>query len=220
MSEVKRSQIAPSILSFSHANLKDDLLAMERAGVGIIHLDVMDGQFVPPITFGDGLAKSVRTMIQIPFEAHLMTLNPERQIDAFASAGCHRFIFHAESTYHSHHCIQLIHKAGMEAGIALNPGTDISTIEPVIDLVDLVLIMTVNPGYGGQKFLPETMPKVRGIRSRNKSVLIEVDGGIDPSTIQVALDSGANLFVVGSFLQKPSSIEEAVKMLTSGKMEK
>ena len=210
------SQIAPSILSFPHADLRVPLRAMETSGVGLIHLDVMDGQFVPPITFGDGLARSVHSMINIPMEAHLMTLNPERQVDAFADAGCFRMIFHAEATFHSYRCIQQIHDAGMEAGIAINPGTSLAAIEEVIADANSVLIMTVNPGYGGQKFIPEMVNKIAKLRELNPQVLIEVDGGIDPTTIHIASRAGAQLFVVGSYLQKPATIQEAVNNLVNG----
>jgi len=205
--------IAPSVLSFSHANLKQDLIAMEQAGVGSIHLDVMDGQFVPPISFGDGLVKSVHSLISLPLEVHLMTINPERQIEAFAAAGCSRLIFHEEATVHSHRMVQLIHASGMEAGIAINPGTATSNLEVMANLVELVLIMTVNPGFGGQKFLPEMVEKIKTVRSWNPNVIVEVDGGIIPQTIKIAQAAGANKFVVGSFLQQTSSIKQSIDQL-------
>ncbi len=208
-----RPAIAPSVLTFPHADLKGPLLAMQDAGVDLIHLDVMDGQFVPPITFGDGLAKSVVGIVDLPVEAHLMIETPEKQIDAFAKAGCFRLIAHVEATVHSHRLMQQIKDAGMEAGIAINPGTPVEAIMPILTLVDLVLVMTVNPGYGGQKFLPECLEKVQKIRHLRPEVFIEVDGGIEPLTIKRAQDAGANLFVVGSYLQKPASIQEAVEVL-------
>lgn len=186
---------------------------MQAAGVDLIHLDVMDGQFVPPITFGDGLVKSVVAMVDLPVEAHLMVANPERQIEAFAKAGCFRITAHVEATIHSHRMIQEIKDAGVEAGIAINPGTPVEAILPILHMVDLVLVMTVNPGYGGQKFIAESLEKVSRIRAIRPEVAIEVDGGVDPVTIVKAQVAGANLFVVGSYLQKPGSIQEAVEVL-------
>ena len=208
-----KPQIAPSILSFSHANLAAPITSMERSGAAWIHVDVMDGQFVPPITFGDGMVKSLRGLSSVPIEAHLMTLDPDRQIEAFAAAGCSRLIFHAEVAPHAHRVIQSIHGAGMEAGIAINPGTSLTAIEEVEGLVESVLIMTVNPGYGGQAFLPEALHKVRTLRARRPDLTIEVDGGIHVETIGAAMEAGANLFVVGSYLQEAPSIGEAFERL-------
>lgn len=185
-------------------------MEMQDAAVDMIHLDVMDGQFVPPITFGDGLARSVVHMVDLPVEAHLMVDNPERQIEAFAKAGCFRIICHVEATRHVHRLVLQMKEHGVEAGIAINPGTPVSAIEPILPMLDLVLVMTVNPGYGGQAFIPACLEKVQELRELRPEVMIEVDGGIDPLTIKQAQDAGANLFVVGSFLQKTVTIPDAV----------
>jgi ribulose-phosphate 3-epimerase len=210
-----KPQVAPSILSFSHANLPGPVSQMERAGAAWIHVDVMDGQFVPPITFGDGMVKSLRGLSSVPIEAHLMIQNPERQITAFAEAGCSRLIFHAEVAPHAHRVVQAIHASGMEAGIAINPGTSLGFIKELDGLVELVLIMTVNPGYGGQEFLPEALEKVRALRDRRPELTIEVDGGINEDTIASAQNAGANLFVVGSYLQDAPTISEAFARLAA-----
>lgn len=161
------------------------------------------------------MVKSLATLCGLPLEAHLMTLTPERQIDAFAEAGCKRLTFHAEVAPHAHRVIQAIHDAGMEAGVAINPGTSATLIEEISGQVELVLVMTVNPGYGGQKFIPETLSKLRNLRARHADLTIQVDGGIHPGTIADAMSAGADLFVVGSYLQEPPSIAEAFARLAA-----
>lgn len=207
--------IAPSILSFDHSDLRSPVLELKDAGATLIHLDVMDGQFVPPITIGDGVAKGIRKAGDFFLEAHLMTLTPERHFEAFAAAGCQRIIFHAEATNHAHRLAQTLKSMGIEAGIAINPGTPAQAVEGVLDVVDEVLVMTVNPGWGGQEFIYSTMAKVAWIREQAPDVLIEVDGGIDEDTLPVAMRHGANLFVVGSQLTKGPSIGEAFRRLSA-----
>lgn len=206
-------ELAPSVLSFDLTTLAQSVKSLEKGGADIIHLDVMDGQFVPPISFGDCLATSLRSHTRMRMEAHLMTLNPERQFDAFQKAGCERIIFHAEATHHAHRLIQDLHSRGLKAGIALNPGTSVSVVEELLPEVDIVLVMTVNPGWGGQKFIESTMAKIAEIRSVFPDLEIQVDGGIDPQTIGTAYTAGASSFVVGSYLLRAGSIEEGLECL-------
>ena len=206
-------RLAPSILSFDPTALRDSVPALERAGAAVLHLDVMDGRFVPPITFGDALVAALRPLAELPFEAHLMVEEPERQFEAFAKAGCQRITFHAEATVHAHRGAQALRGMGLEAGIAINPATPAEAILPIVGEIDLALVMTVNPGYGGQTFLPFALEKVRRLRAARPDLTIEVDGGIAPDTIRAARDAGADLFVVGSYLAKAEGLDAAVGRL-------
>lgn len=208
------SGLAPSILSFDLTDLRTPVTTFLDAGAKIVHLDVMDGQFVPPITFGDAYVRALRSVAPSTlFEAHLMTLTPERHFDAFIAAGCGRVIFHIETAPHAHRLVQQLKQAGVEAGVAINPGTPVEAILPILGDVDLVLAMTVNPGWGGQAFIPSVLEKVRRIRAERTDVLIEVDGGIDPRTLPIVREAGANVFVVGSHLVKAPDLAEAVREL-------
>lgn len=209
-------ELAPSILSFDLTSLSMSVPKLMAAGAHIVHLDVMDGQFVPPITFGDALAANLRKHTDAPMEAHLMTLTPERHFDAFIKAGCKRIVFHAEATPHAHRLIQSLKSQGIKAGIAINPGTPVSALEAVIDDLDMALVMTVNPGWGGQSFIASTMPKIRWIREQRPDMDIQVDGGIDPVTLPQVIEAGANSFVVGSYLLRAQSLEEGVQSIVSG----
>jgi len=202
--------LAPSILSFDLTNLRDSVRTLAEGGAEIVHLDVMDGQFVPPITFGDSYVKALRPASDKLFEAHLMVNSPERQFEAFASAGCKRIIFHAEATAHAHRLAQSLHSMGVEAGIAINPGTPVEAVLPLLEVVELVLVMTVNPGWGGQAFIHEALEKVSRVRALKPDLLIEVDGGIDPKTLPIARAAGANVFVVGSHLARAANLEKAL----------
>ncbi|MEQ1821450.1 MAG: ribulose-phosphate 3-epimerase [Fimbriimonadaceae bacterium] len=205
-------QIAPSILSSDFSRFREAVVEFADAGADWIHFDVMDGQFVPPITFGAKLVADLRDSVSIPFEAHLMTQTPDAHFDSFIQAGCKRIIFHAEATDHTHRLCQQLRKQGVQAGIAINPGTPAEVVEPLLDLVDLVLVMTVNPGWGGQSFISTALDKVRKIRSWS-AVDIEIDGGVDPNTIAGAYAAGVNVFVTGSFLASSPDVKSSIQEL-------
>ncbi len=205
--------ICPSILSCDPARFDEPVRQMMEGGAGWIHLDVMDGQFVPPITFGADLAASLKKQGNLPLEAHLMTLTPERHFDAFISAGCTRIIFHAETVNHLHRHCQELRERGIQAGVALNPGTPIDAVLEVSELCDLALIMTVNPGWGGQKLIQSCIEKVRRLREARPDMAIQVDGGVDPDTIRPIWEAGATDFVAGSYLLRAPSIVEGIHRL-------
>lgn len=209
---MKPVEIAPSILSCDFADMGKAVDQLLQAGCERIHLDVMDGQFVPPITFGAKMAADLNKGKGF-FEAHLMTQTPERHFDAFVKAGCKGIMFHQEAAPHAHRLLQQLRDMGVQAGIAINPGTSVAQILPLLKVADLVLIMTVNPGWGGQAFIESCVDKVRQVRDVNATIDVEVDGGIDPQTIGRVREAGANVFVAGSFLVQQSSLAEGVQML-------
>ena len=183
-------KIAPSILSADYANFESELKKLEATGAEYAHIDIMDGHFVPNISFGAGVVASMRPHSKLVFDCHLMVSNPEHHIEEFARAGADIISIHAEATSHIHGALQKIRAAGVKASVVINPGTPVEAVKNVLNLVDQVLVMTVNPGFGGQAFLPETMDKVRELvvlREVNQLGFdIEVDGGIDNETIRVA----------------------------------
>ncbi|MHC5372890.1 ribulose-phosphate 3-epimerase [Enterococcus sp. LJL120] len=210
-------KIAPSILSADFANLQRDIELVERAGADYIHVDVMDGQFVPNITLGPNIVSAIRPVTKLPLDVHLMIVQPENFIEAFAKAGSDIITVHAESTPHIHRAVQMIKSFGVKAGVVINPGTPISAIQHVLDMVDQVLIMTVNPGFGGQSFIEDSLNKIAALveirENFNWHFDIEVDGGINTETAQRCKEAGANVFVAGSFIYDAEVPTERLKAL-------
>lgn len=195
-------KIAPSILAADFARLGEQIQEVEAAGVDQIHFDVMDGRFVPNITFGIPVLESVRRITNLPLDVHLMIVEPEHHIQAFANAGADAITVHVEACPHLHRILQQIRALNVKAGVALNPHTPAVMIGEVLHLVDIILVMTVNPGAGGQKFLSETLPKITTLRQManryTHAIDIGVDGGIDPSTAPHAFKAGANVLIAGT----------------------
>lgn len=210
-------KIAPSILSADFANLQRDIELVERAGADYIHVDVMDGQFVPNITLGPNIVSAIRPVTKLPLDVHLMIVQPENFIEAFAKAGSDIITVHAESTPHIHRAVQMIKSFGVKAGVVINPGTPISAIQHVLDMVDQVLIMTVNPGFGGQSFIEDSLNKIAALveirENFNWHFDIEVDGGINTETAQRCKEAGANVFVAGSFIYDAEVPTDRLKAL-------
>jgi ribulose-phosphate 3-epimerase len=210
--------IGPSIITADLLRLGDEIAAAEAAGVDYIHLDVMDGRFVPNISFGLPIAEAVRKATRLPLDVHLMIVEPEKYVERFVEAGADVVTIHVEACVHLHRTLRAIAEAGATPGIALNPGTPLSTLEEVIPLVGEVLVMSVNPGFGGQSFIPLAIDKVRRLRAildkRNPTCRLQVDGGIKASNIRRLIDVGADTFVVGSAVFSPDrSVAESVAEL-------
>jgi len=210
--------IVPSVLSADFTRLGDQVREAEEAGAQRIQVDVMDGHFVPNITMGPLVVNAVRHCTTLPIEAHLMISNPEQYIEEFAKAGADVIIVHQEATPHLHRIIQQIKAAGKMAGIALTPSTPIIMLEDILTMLDMALIMTVNPGFGGQKFIPETLPKIRRLREvidlQELHCDIEVDGGINETIVPLVVQAGANLLVAGSAVyNERESVAEAIARL-------
>ena len=210
-------KLAPSILSADCARLLEDVKKVEKAGCEYLHIDVMDGHFVPNITLGPGIVKSLRKDVNMVFDAHLMIENPDNYIKEFADAGCDIIVVHQEACTHLHRTIQNIKSHGIKAGVALNPATPIETIKYVLQDVDMVLLMSVNPGFGGQSYIPVVTEKIKELKAlideMNLDIDIEVDGGVKPSNIAEVVNAGANVIVAGSAIFNAGNIDEAVKSL-------
>ncbi|WP_086315085.1 ribulose-phosphate 3-epimerase [Enterococcus sp. 7F3_DIV0205] len=210
-------KLAPSILSADFANLERDIQLVEKLGADYIHVDVMDGQFVPNITLGPNVVSAIRPVTKLPLDVHLMIVQPENYIEAFAKAGADIITVHAESTPHIHRAVQMIKASGVKSGVVINPGTPLSAIEYVLDLVDQVLIMTVNPGFGGQSFIESSLDKIAQLKewkeSKGYTYDIEVDGGIVPETAKRCKEAGANVFVAGSYIYDSESPKDRIAAL-------
>ena len=194
--------IAPSILSADFSRLGEEIAAIEKGGADWVHVDVMDGHFVPNITIGPPVVASIRQITKLPLDVHLMIQDPDKYIEKFAKAGADIITVHVETSPHLHRSIQFIKDQGCKAGVSLNPATSLATLDHILSEVDMVLIMTVNPGFGGQEFIPSVLPKIKRLREKISEkgigVDIEVDGGVNLNTISKVAQAGGNIFVAGN----------------------
>jgi ribulose-phosphate 3-epimerase len=210
-------KIAPSILSADFSKLGEEIKAVEMAGADYIHVDVMDGHFVPNITLGPLVVSAIRPITELPLDVHLMIENPDSYIEAFADAGADIITVHVEAVPHLHRTIQLIKSKGVKAGVVLNPATPIDSIKHIIHDIDLVLLMTVNPGFGGQSFIHSVVPKIREVselvQTNGLDVEIEVDGGVNAETAPICIEAGANVLVAGSAIYGKKDIKDAISSI-------
>ena len=210
-------KIAPSILAANFSKLGEEVLEVEKAGAELIHIDVMDGHFVPNITMGPIVVEALRPLTKLPLDVHLMIENADQYIESFAKAGADYITVHVEACPHLHRTIQLIRSFGVKPGVVLNPHTPIETIQHVLEDIDMVLFMTVNPGFGGQKFIHSVVPKVKQlsdiIKQRNLSIEIEIDGGINEETIKPCVEAGATILVAGSAIYNAPDKAKALQAI-------
>ncbi len=210
-------KLAPSILDVDFAHLEREIKKIENGGADLLHLDIMDGNFVPNISFGPRIVESIKSITSLPLEVHLMVEKPENHIKSFINAGGDIIIVHYETSKHLDRLIQNINEAGVKSGIALNPATTLSVIEYLINKIDILLLMTVNPGFGGQKFIPEMIAKIEKARkiidNQKKSISLAVDGGINLDNISQVVKAGAEIIVVGQIISKSSNPEMTIKKI-------
>ncbi len=210
-------KIAPSILSADFSRLNEEVQKAEYAGADMIHIDVMDGHFVPNLTIGPMVVAALRSVTRLPFDIHLMITNPQDMIMPFVQAGANIITVHVETAPHLHRIVQAIKQQGVKAGVSLNPATPISLIEEILPEIDMVLIMSVNPGFGGQKFIESSVGKIRRIKAlideRALNIDIQVDGGINIETAKQVIAAGANILVAGSALYQASDMAETIKKI-------
>ncbi|EGF16605.1 ribulose-phosphate 3-epimerase [Dialister micraerophilus] len=210
-------KIAPSLLSADFANLEKEVREIEKSGADLLHLDMMDGHFVPNLTFGVPIINAIRKHTKLPFDIHMMVFNPEKYLSELEKVGVQMISFHQEASIHQDRIIQEIKERKIKAGIAINPATSINNIEPILPILDYVLIMSVNPGFGGQKFIYYTLEKVKKlkkiIQNNGYNTLIEVDGGIKAENIQLLKDAGADICVAGSAVFGKPDRKKAIDIL-------
>ncbi len=213
----KNIKIAPSILSADFSKLGEEIMALEKGGADYIHIDVMDGRFVPNITIGPLIVESVRKLTALPFDVHLMIVEPEKYIEDFAKAGSDIITVHYEATVHLHRAVEQIKSLGKCAGVSINPATPVEALKEILPFVDLVLIMSVNPGFGGQKFIPTSVKKIATLKNLIKEMefppLIEIDGGVTEDNISEIAEAGANVIVAGSTVFKYQNYGEIIEIL-------